>query len=102
MAHRTLRSADGEGFLRAMCDSWKDLEHDQNVVLKLAVVPTKRKGVLQFSLGAWRPTGGSRDFPLARAVADYPNSQVQTLEAFLYTLGIKLERIIELQHRFPE
>jgi hypothetical protein len=102
MTHRRMHSSDGEGFLRATCDSWQDLEHDQNVVLKLGVRPTKRKGVLQFDLGAWRPTGGSRDFPLARVAADYPNSQVQTLEAFLYTLVIKLERVLELQHRFPE
>lgn len=102
MGRHAIKSADGEGFLRAFWDAWKDLEADHDIRLALLVEPTTRKGIFTHRLQGWLKVGGSKDFPQASVRVEYPSSQVQTYEAFLYTLVVKLERVFENQARYPE
>lgn len=102
MGRHALKAADGEGFLRAFWDAWVDLEKDHEVRLRLWIEPTTRKGVFTNRLVAWLKVGGSQDFPQASVRVEYPSSQVQSYEAFLYTLVVKLERVIEMQAKYPE
>jgi len=102
MTRHTLRTADGEGFIRAFTDEWKDIEQMYEVKLHLSIEPTGRKGILLHRLTAWLCVGGSRDFPQASVRVEYPSSQVQSYEAFLYSLGVKLERVLEMQKAYPE
>jgi len=102
MARHTLRTGDGEGFLRAAWDMWSDIELNETVKLSLAVMPTSRKGVFRFRLSAWREEDTPTAFPQAAVALEYPTAQVQSLEAFLYALTVKLDRVIELQQRYPE
>jgi len=102
MARHTLKTSDGEGFLRAAWDMWADLEMEGELRVELVVKPTGRKGVFWFRLAGWSNDGMPTGYPKASVSAEYPTAQVQSLEAFLYALTVKLDRVIELQARYPE
>lgn len=101
MTHRTLKSSDGEGFLRAAWDSWFDLVVERKGQLSLIVAPTVRKGVWSFRLTYRSPLDALAAFPTASVTAEYPTAQVQTVEAFLYQLVVKMERMLDSQDRYP-
>jgi len=102
MSRKVIKTADGEGFLRAMWDSLADVQEVYEVDILFTVERTKRRGVFKYRLAAL----GREDVPesVLRAVyiGEYPSSQVATLEAFLYRCALKLEHILEMQKRYPE
>jgi len=102
MGRHTLKTGDGEGFLRAAWDMWRDIELDGEFRVEMVVKPTGRKGVFWFRLAAWLNDGPPTAYAKASVTAEYPTAQVQGLEAFLYALTVKLDRVIELQARYPE
>jgi len=102
MAKNRLSAADGPGFLRAMCDNWRDAELEYGVLLFLAVEPTAQKGVLEHRLTAWYEGDRRGQRPQAAYRAPYPSSAVQTYEAFMLQLVLRLTRILEQQRKWPE
>lgn len=102
MARYKLKTADGEGFLRAFWDEWRDIELAYGLHLKLKVLPSERRGILVHWLEAWKDRPETTAFPKGSVRLEYPSSQVQSYEAFLYALGVKLSRLLEMQVRYPE
>jgi len=101
MAHRPLKAADGEGFLRAAWDAWYDLIVERKGVISLLMAPTTRKGVWSFRMTYRSPLNVDGPYATASCQAEYPTAQVQSLEAFLYQLVTKLERMVYSQEQFP-
>ena len=101
MARHVLKTADGEGFLRAYWDTCADIEKEFGVLVLLGVECTKRRGVLKFRLSAWPPGDVPAVRPIAAYVTEYPTAQVASLEACLYRLALKLDHIITQQRQFP-
>jgi len=101
MAKTKLLSGDATGFLRAYCDEWKDVELERGVLLTMRSEPTGRRGVLAFVWSAWAEQERRGGHPIAQYSAEYPNSQVGTLEAFLYQSIVKLDRILRDGQMFP-
>jgi hypothetical protein len=101
MTRKPLKSADGEGFLRAFTDEWADIRADHDVELVMTISPTYRKGVLKLTIKAW--AGGLVDigFPKAQYSVEYPTAAVASFEAALYQAMVRLQRVIEQQERYP-
>ena len=95
MGKTQLRAGDPEGFLRAFTDEVGDLQKLFHVRIVGEFVPTTRRGVLQFTLAAWKLSGGCKDFPMARIRLDFPSAQVQSLEAFLFSLVVRMNAMLE-------
>lgn len=94
MAHKPLRAGDGEGFLRAFTDAWRDTEIEYDVVISMLVRRTSQKGVLALLL---RADGiGEEDDHSAIWTYEvrYPSAQVGTFEAALYQAMVRLERLV--------
>jgi len=101
VARNKLSSADGEGFLRAMTDAWRDLEIEEDCRLQLFVVPTSQKGVVNISLTALQEGVEGLTEVIGRYSVTYPSAAVSSLEATLYQSIIRLERIIVDAQRWP-
>lgn len=102
MAKARLTSADGEGFLRAFCDAWHDVEMEQKVMLEFGMLPTRRTGVLMLSLVAWELSREEGAFPRARYSVEYPTSAVATFEAALFQAINRLDQILIQQRKWPQ
>jgi len=102
MARKPLKTADGEGFLRATWDLMADMRAEYQVVCSFSVRPSKRRGVLLFVLKAYADEDVPQTAPRAAYTCEYPTSQVSSLEAFLYRATLKLDYQLEMQRRYPE
>jgi len=102
MSRHSIKTSDGEGFLRAMTDEWADLKKQYEVDLILTVKPSDRRGVLVHWLKAFKASEPLAEFPMASVRVEYPSAAVQTYEAFMFQLVTKLARVIELRLRYPE
>jgi len=101
MGRNKLNSGDGEGFLRAFWDAWRDLELEEKVVVSADVHLTPRKGVLSIVLMAYEEVEEGTERVAGRYLVEYPSSAVSTLEATLYQALVRLERIVVDGHRWP-
>lgn len=102
MARKVLKSADGEGFLRATWDLMGDMRAVYGVDCGFFVRPSKRRGVFLFALRAYEPDSPAEAPPKAAYTCEYPTAQVASLEAFLYRATLKLDFQLEMQKRYPE
>lgn len=102
MAHRTLKSADQEGMLRAFWEELKEQSAAGHADITIVVTPTTRRGVFRWRLEYWPRVGGSRDFPQTAVSMEYPSAQNTSLEAALYALSSKLAFTVEEQVKGPE
>lgn len=101
MAKQSLKSSDGEGFLRAFHDSVVDLEHNHQVRVYITLALTKRRGVLTASLRAYQGDAGDQPYPLAKYSVEYPSAAVQSFEAALFQASNKLDHILTQQKMWP-
>jgi len=101
MTKRTLRASDGEGFLRALWDDWRDTEATYAVEAMLSLTLSDRKGVIRMRLSVYRKPVDVPEGPIASYSAEYPTSAVQSFEAALYQCMVKLERVLESRAAFP-
>jgi len=101
MARKVLRSADGEGFLRAAWDAMADMLVDYGVVCSWSVKPSTRRGIFVFRLHAYVEGTAPESLAQAAYVCEYPTAQVASLEACLYRATIKLDFQLEQPRRFP-
>jgi len=101
MARQSLRTSDGQGFLRAFTDEWKDTEKQYEVLITMSVEPSKRKGVLEHRLVAWGEGERRGSISKAAYTFEYPTSMVATYEAFLFQGMTRLARILEGQKLYP-
>lgn len=101
MAKNKLSSADGEGFLRAVTDLWKDIEADTGDHLGMSLYPSGRKGVLQVTIAAYYDGDDNNTRVVARYECEYPTAQVGSLEAALYQALVRLERVLIDEDRYP-
>jgi hypothetical protein len=101
MARHTLRTSDGEGFLRAFTDAWQDAEADHKVLIQMNVHLSRRRGVLGLTLAAVPEGEPAPVHPQAKYTVEYPTAAVATFEAALYQAMVKLERILDQQRKWP-
>lgn len=101
MARKQLKTADGEGFLRALWDSFADMEVEYGVTCSLTVTPTTRKGVFRWRMAAQTMAGTPLASESAVYTGEYPSVVASSLEAFLYRSSLKLEHILEQQRKWP-
>jgi hypothetical protein len=101
MSKNKFSSGDGEGFLRATTDAWKDLELETGLHLSLRLSPTGRKGVMRVELQALEEDDMGITGVFASYATEYPSAAVSSLEATLYQSVIRLERVVLDANRWP-
>ena len=102
MAKTRLMAGDSEGFLRAYADEARDLEHEYSVVITARIDLTSRRGVLAFVWTAWSEEERRGGRPAGQYSAEYPRSEVGTLEAFLYQSMVKLGVVLRDARMWPQ
>lgn len=101
MSRKQLKTADGEGFLRAYWDLVGDMHKEYGVDCKFRVMSSSRRGVLVFTLAAQSLQADARAPVVASYTAEFPNASVGSLEAFLYRCAFKLDYMLEQKLRYP-
>jgi len=97
----SLKSNDLTGFLRAVTDEWKEIEHVYEVRLEMVIEPAGRGGILRISLTALDPARGHVALVNGYYQCEYPTAQVESLEACLYRCCIRLERVLRDARSHP-
>jgi hypothetical protein len=101
MSKRVLRAADGEGFIRALYDDWRDVETEYQVKAICHLTCTSRRGVIQLYMAVYPMGTGVTGTPLASYTTEYPTVAVQSFEAALYQAMVRLERLVDTQAKWP-
>ena len=102
MAKNKLNSADGEGFLRAFTDAWRDLEIEEDCTLQVMLSPSGRKGIVEIKLTAYEIGADTHTRVVARYSGEYPTAAIGSLEATLYQAVVRLERVVVDARRYRE
>ena len=92
---KLLRSNDTRGMLIACTDQWVDTEQTYDVLINLTCMHTVQRGVLEYKATAFEARGDGQLVSIASITRLYPNAQVESYEAHLYTLQVRLARLLE-------
>lgn len=72
-----------------------DLETGHQVAVRVGMFPTARRGVFVWEAAAQGTGIGGPTSDICRVQAEFPNARAETLEAFLYSLMVKLAHCVE-------
>jgi hypothetical protein len=72
-----------------------DLEKGHKLAVHVAMFPTARRGVFVWAAAAQGDGMKGAASEICRVQAEFPNSRAETLEAFLYSLMVKLAHCVE-------
>ena len=96
------RSKSGNGayeFTRAAYDELMDAAHRYQIGVAIALMPSESKGVWRLCVEAVHLDRIATAPPIASWEGTWPNSSVQTFEAFLYAALHRLVRMVEMWHQ---
>jgi len=94
-SNRNLKSDDVDGFMLAFWDSFKDLEADYQVHIRLDIVPRTQRGHVTFLAVARHDYEDRPDWVVATAEAVWPTHYAKTMHALLYALLVRLWRELD-------
>lgn len=82
-------------FTRAAWDELRDSQANFRVEYDVTLHPTKRPGVWELSIVAWRLGQEAQEWGYCSYRAEWPNAQVQSYGAFLYGACHRIVRMTE-------
>jgi hypothetical protein len=82
-------------FGKAAWDVVVDLAADGKTRVEVAMWPSSRPGVFVWEAKAQEMQPDSSEWCVCRVQADFPNARAETLEAFLYSLAVKLAHCVQ-------
>lgn len=85
----------GLDLMRGVYQWWQDMEMGEDVLIRLVMTRTKRKGVFSLELKVFDPRQPERVLPIVRDTVEWPNARVQGLEAALMALTISCSRLLD-------
>ena|SRR3982750_2229851 len=82
-------------FGQAAWDTATDLAKGASVRTEVVLWPSSRRGVFVFEAVAKQEDARGVERTVCRVQAEFPNSRAETLEAFFYSLLVKLQHCVE-------
>ncbi len=80
--------------MKGVYEWWQGQEMGENVSYILGMTRTMRKGVFRVELCVYDNTRGDDMVPVVKYAREWPNSEVQGLEACIFAMTLQVDRMV--------
>lgn len=92
-------SQSDEEFVRAADEVLRHIQAEHGCAAVAAIGTSERRTVVMIAITAHRTGAGDRDAVVAAVKGEFPNSRAATLAAYVYSLTVTLDHILDAQEK---